>query len=467
VLNIQKFNSLLNSSGLNLKKLGKDWASTGAVGANALRNLASATLTANMNLKRTDSLINKMGTTFLNTIKWTFASSVINSFTGSLQQSFGYIKSLDSSLNDIRIVTGKSADEMSKFAVKANDAAKALGKQTTDYTNAALIYYQQGLNEEESNTLAETTLKVSNITGQSAGTVSEEITAVMNGYKLGANQVEAAFDSLAAVAATTASDLSEISTGMSKVASTANMLGVPLDSLNAQLATIVSVTRQAPESVGTALKTIYARMNDLKLGKSDEDGIQLGDVSGSLEKMGIHILDEKKNLRDLGTVINEVAASWKTWTNEQRIAMAESLAGKRQYNNLIALFDNWDMYTKALNTSLSAQGTIAKQNGIYLDSLAAHMNQLKAAQEGVMDSFFDSKSFKGFIDFGTSALGVLEKIIDALGGGGTILGSLAALVGRVFSNQISKEIANAVINLKNYNFNLQQIKGSMEALKNF
>jgi hypothetical protein len=79
-----------------------------------------------MNLKRTDSLVNKIGTTFLNTIKWTFASSVINSFTGSLQQSFGYIKSLDSSLNDIRIVTGKSADEMSKFAVKANDAAKAL-----------------------------------------------------------------------------------------------------------------------------------------------------------------------------------------------------------------------------------------------------------------------------------------------------------------------------------------------------
>jgi hypothetical protein len=30
-------------------------------------------------------------------------------------------------LNDIRIVTGYSADEMDKFAEKANKAAKALG----------------------------------------------------------------------------------------------------------------------------------------------------------------------------------------------------------------------------------------------------------------------------------------------------------------------------------------------------
>ena len=43
---------------------------------------------------------------------------------------------------------------------------------------------------------------------------------------------------------------------MSKVASTAGMLGVDVDSLNAQIATVVATTRLAPESVGTAFKTI-------------------------------------------------------------------------------------------------------------------------------------------------------------------------------------------------------------------
>jgi hypothetical protein len=40
------------------------------------------------------------------------------------------------------IVTGKSADEMDRFAVKANKAAKELGASTKAYSDAALIYYQ-------------------------------------------------------------------------------------------------------------------------------------------------------------------------------------------------------------------------------------------------------------------------------------------------------------------------------------
>jgi len=53
---------------------------------------------------------------------------------------------------------------------------------------------------------------------------------------------------------------------MSKVASTANTMGVNVDQLNAQLATVIATTRQAPEAVGTAFKTIYTRLNDIKTG---------------------------------------------------------------------------------------------------------------------------------------------------------------------------------------------------------
>jgi TP901 family phage tail tape measure protein len=61
---------------------------------------------------------------------------------------------------------------------------------------------------------------------------------------------------MAAVAADSASDLQELATAMSKVASSASSMGVDMDQLTAQISTIVSVTRQAPESVGTALKTV-------------------------------------------------------------------------------------------------------------------------------------------------------------------------------------------------------------------
>nr|DAF75434.1 MAG TPA: hypothetical protein [Caudoviricetes sp.] len=34
------------------------------------------------------------------------------------------------------------------------------------------------------------------------------------------------------------------------------------------------------------------------------------------------------------------------------------MAGTRQYNNLIALFDNWEEYQSALNVSQKAAGTL-------------------------------------------------------------------------------------------------------------
>lgn len=68
---------------------------------------------------------------------------------------------------------------------------------------------------------------------------------------------------MAAVAATTASDLEELSKGMGKVASAAATMGVSEEQLAAQLSTIISATKQAPESVGTALRTVYARISDI------------------------------------------------------------------------------------------------------------------------------------------------------------------------------------------------------------
>ena len=49
-----------------------------------------------------------MGQTMINTVKWGIASSVMNNFTESVRNAFSYVKSLEASLTDIRIVTGDS-----------------------------------------------------------------------------------------------------------------------------------------------------------------------------------------------------------------------------------------------------------------------------------------------------------------------------------------------------------------------
>lgn len=456
VLNLQKLQESLKS--ISFQEVQQRLNAIGPQGQQALLNISKAALTANVNLKQTSNILDKMGQTLVNSLKWSVSSSLINNFVGVFQQAFGYVQHLDTSLNDIRIVTGKSAEEMDRFARSANQAAKDLGQSTTAYTEASLIYYQQGLGDEEVKARAETTLKAANVTGQTGAQVSEQLTAVWNGYKVTAEETEKYVDKLAAVAAGTAADLEELSVGMSKVASAANNMGVDIDQLNAQLATIVSVTRQAPESAGTALKTIYARMEDLKIGGEDENGIKLGDVSSTLDSIGVHVLDASGNLRDLGEVIEEVGNKWEGWTKAQQSAIAQAIAGKRQYNNLLALFDNWDMYNSSLEMSQNAEGTLQQQQNVYLESVGAHLKTLKTQWEDLYDSVLDTDSINGVIDKFTELLDKITKFIDLIGGGKTALLGLAGVLTSVFSKQLSQGIFTPLLQ------NMEAVKANKQVL---
>ena len=453
-LNVTKFNQELAKSGMTLKSVQTDLTNIGSQGATAYNRLAQAILGTNVQLRQTNKLLDSMATTMMNTVKWGITSSIFNTITNSIQKAYSYTKQLDTSLNDIRIVTSKSADEMDNFAEKANKAAKSLGASTLDYTKASLIYYQQGLSDEEVAARAETTVKVANVTGQTGDAVSEQLTAVWNGYKVSAEETEVYIDKLAAVAATTASDLEELSKGMSKVASAANAMGVDFDDLNAQIATIVSVTRQAPESVGTALKTIYARLGDLKVDGVDEFGVKLGEVSSQLQTMGIQILDANGDMRDMTSVMTEVAEKWDTWTRAQQQAAAVAMAGKRQYNNLVALFENWDMYSNALETSRDSLGTLQHQQDIYMESTAAKLKELKAAWQGLYQGLLKSDDINKLVDFATKAVEGLDKLNRSFGGGMKTIAAFGAIFANVFNKQISQAILQATNNLNVYKNNL-------------
>ena len=467
--NITNFNNELKKSGTNITEIGQKLMKSGAVGAAAFRNIENQIGKVNLQVKQSNKLFDEMATTMMNSIKWGITSSIWNNMTGSIEKAWGFAKKLDSSLNDIRIVTDKSAQDMEKFAVQANKAAKSLGSSTTGYTEASLIYYQQGLSDAEVQARTETTLKAANVTGQSAAEVSEQLTAVWNGYKVSAQEAELYVDKLSAVAATTAADLEELSTGMSKVASAANIMGVDIDQLNAQLATVVSVTRQAPESVGTAFKTIYARMGDIEAGLDTETS--LGEYTKEMSEMGFNVLDANGKLKDMGSVIEEIGGKWQTLSREQQVALSQIMAGTRQYNNLLALFDNWDEYTESLETSRNAAGSLQKQQDTYMESMEAHLQKLSTEGERVYNNLFDANAVNPLIDALTSLVSLLADFVDGIGGIGPILLMLGSIGTKTFSKQLGEGISTSVINFKNAKKNAEELASQYQILdsisKNF
>lgn len=454
--NITKFNQVLTSSGTNLKTVVNSLNDMGVAGKKAANTLTAELLTTNKHIRETSKWIDKMAETMSNTVRWSIASSALNSMTGSVQKAYGFTKQLDASLNDIMIVTDKSAEDMARFAKQANTAAKSLGAVTTDYTKASLIYYQQGLSDQEVAARTETTMKVANVTGQGADAVSEQLTAVWNGYKVNSQEAELYIDKLSAVAATTAADLEELSTGMSRVASAANIMGVDIDQLNAQLATIVSVTREAPESIGTALKTVYARMSDIEAGLDTET--TLGEYTKQMAEMGINALDANGNLRDMGDVVEEIGDKWTTLNRNQQTALAQTIAGTRQYSRMMALFDNWDMYQAAKGTSQNAAGTLQAQNEEYMESMEAHLNKLQAEAEELYQTLFDADSLKPLISGLTSIVGLIENIIESIGGGQGLIGVLGTIGLNVFGDKLTMGISKGIRNIKGEIDNLNEEK---------
>jgi TP901 family phage tail tape measure protein len=460
-----EFNKLIKEQKINLKDLSQEMLRYGAEGQSAFLNLANSAINLNEHFKHSFAWLSKIGTTFMNTIRWQISTRVIQGFTGAISNAYSYAKSLDSSLNDIRIVTGKSADEMERFAKTANTAAKELGTATTEYTNASLIYYQQGLGNAEVEKRAETTVKVSNVTGMSARDTSDALTALWNGFKVSLDETELYVDKLAAVAASSASNLEELTTAMSKVAATANTVGVDIDQLTAQISTIVSVTRQAPESVGTALKTIYARIGDLKIDGADEDGVALGQVSSQMEELGIQILDTNGDMREMGTILEDVAEKWNKWTTAQKQAAAIAMAGKRQYTMLMSLFEGWEMYSKEVQIAANSQGTLQRQQDIYLDSMEAHLQQFETAKEALKGEFVDSGAVNNVVDIFTKLTESVTKFIQNIGGGKKVLWDLVAALSALSSNAIGSGIAKVVQNLQSASIDKLELQAQAEAVR--
>ena len=133
-------------------------------------------------------------------------------------------------------------------------------------------------------------------------------------------------------------------------------------------------------------------------------------------------------------------------SREQQVALSKVMAGTRQYNNLLSLFDNWNKYREALEMSTNAAGTLQKQQDIYMQSTKAHLEQLATEAEKTYSILFDQDSIRGFIDIMNDALSLLNTYLKGLGGGMQTITTLGLQVANVFSNQISGSMSRQVEN---------------------
>lgn len=449
-LDLSVLNKNLREAGTSVTEISAQFLRAGTAGQQAFMSLATAVAHTEVPLKTANKLIQSFARTLRNTAQYQISATMYQGVTKAISDAISYTKNLNSSLNDIRIVTGQSAAEMAKFAQAANASAQKLSTTTNSYVKASLIFYQQGLSDAEVKKRTDAVIKMANVTKENMEDVSSYMTAVWNNFDDGSKSLEHYADVMTALGAATASSTKEIAAGLEKFASIGKTIGLSYDYATSALATIVSKTRQSADTVGTGLRTIFSRLQGLSLGETLEDGVDLNKYSKALKTVGVDILDATGNMRDMDTILESLAGKWQTLSMAQKTALAQTVGGVRQYTTLISLMDNWDSMKQNLNTAKGADGSLQRQQDIYAESWEAAADRSKAAIEELFSTLLNDKGFIKMTNGLTAVTKAVTALANGFGGLPGILSTIGMIATKVFSQQITSGISNTLLKLNTW-----------------
>lgn len=365
-------------------------------------------------------------------------TGAIQLFRRAVQSAFETVKELDEAMTEIAVVSDFSVGDMWKQLPKFTEQANQLGKSIRDVYGATTLYVQQGLDLDNSLKLANETLKMAAVAGMDASDATDAMTSALRGFNMELNETSAqkVNDVYSELAAISAADTQEISTAMSKVASLAHNVNMEFETTASFLTQGIEATREAPETIGTALKTIIARFAEVKslytkgqLSGTDEEGetIDVNKVQTALRSAGISMNAFLKGEEGLDQVLLRLSSRWNDLDVLTQRYIATMASGSRQQSRFIAMMDNYAKTTEFVNSAYNSAGSGQRQFEKTLESLEAKLTKLKNAWDEFAMGLTNNVIIKGAVDSLTFLLTAINKLIDGLSGGQGLIKSIMTL----------------------------------------
>ena len=359
-------------------------------------------------------------------------TNTIQIFKNAIRDAFDTVKELDAAMTETAVVTDFSVGDMWEKLPQYSAEATKLGASIKSLYKATTLYYQQGLNSEQAMGVGIETMKMARIANMDAAAATEAMTAALRGFNMEINEMSATRinDVYSELAAITAADTSQIATAMSKTASIAESANMEFETTAALLAQIIETTQEAPETAGTAMKTIIARFTEVKqlfsegmLTGEDSEGeeININKIDAALKTVGISLKDFLTGAKGIDDIFLELASKWDTLDLATQRYIATTAAGSRQQSRFLAMMGNYDRTMELVNAATNSAGASQKQFGKTLDSLDAKLQKLKNALDTFTMGLANSEIVKGGVDLLTWILETVNKLTEAFDGiGGSV-----------------------------------------------
>ena len=370
------------------------------------------------------------------------------------------VKEIDDAIVDLQMATSDSYDGVRKLVSGYNSLAKQLGATTTEITSGADDWLRQGKSISETNKLIRDSMILSKDAKIAPEDSTSYLTAIMKGYDIAVDKVSSISDSLSSIDLVSAVDAKGLAEATSRVAASADLAGVSLNKLLGYEAAIGEASQESMSVIGNSLKTIFARMSDIKADKLelvDTDGTveKLSDVETTLANVGIDLRKTINEYNSYGDVLDNLAQKWDGLNDAQQKAISKAFSGQRQANRFQLLMANYDKAMEYTKIAENSQGTaLRKFEDAYLNSLEAKQKSLQASFESLATNTISRDTYSGIVE-------ATQALVDFLNQTNLVKGAIAGVtIGGLTKGflSITTGITQATIKMQNFQKALNLLK---------
>ena len=356
---------------------------------------------------RSESLGWAIGGNFLKFAAWGAMAGIFYGITGAISSAISYVSELDAAYTDLAITTDYTNEQILEVDKSVSELTGRLGKLKTEVINAITEFARAGYSLKDSFELAEQAIIFSNIGQMDVATATEVLVAGLKAYRLEAEEASRITDVLFEVARKASIDPEGIGQAFLRSANTFYEAGATLEE-SASLIAAANESIQDPEKIGTALKTIAARLR----GVDAESSLPL--LQQSLKRIGVEIIDVDGGFRNMYDIMKDLSVAFQDLDELTKQGIMEQLAGKRQINILQGLIANFDVAESSLVAALNSTGIAAEKNAQYLESIQGKVMQFKNAVNELFQSLVSSDLIKAVVDGATIIITFLGDIIKTI-----------------------------------------------------
>lgn len=314
---------------------------------------------------------------------------------------------LDGAIRDLAKV-GSVGTDIDKSFDALGGTALSTGRSIKDTSDAIGEFVRQGKDLATAAKFAEQALKLSNISALNGADAARLATAAQQVFGSTAEELGAQLSSLAVFADSSATNVTEVGQAFLRSASSASAAGFTIEESFALLAATLEQTRLQSATVGTAFKTVLARLG--------RDKGKVADLANSFT--GLRKGQEGYVDATAGTpqVLDQLAASFSNFNNEQKSAIALSVAGVRQQNVLIGLLDNYEKAQTLVNNSQKDSTALNEKNEQQLLKLETRLTNLGTSIKllGASAAGLSDGKLSGFAEAAGIGIDQLANAADTL-----------------------------------------------------